>query len=84
MTNLETIIRGLIGVITLLSVCYIFSANRKKINWSIVSKGLIIQIIFAICILKVPFIEDVFPDPSIPSNVINKAFFLNISPNQVI
>ncbi|MAZ58335.1 MAG: Na+ dependent nucleoside transporter [Flavobacteriales bacterium] len=60
MINLETIIRGLIGIITLLSVCYIFSTNRKKINWSIVLKGLIIQIIFAICILKVPFIGNIF------------------------
>ena len=60
MTNLETIIRGLIGITALLSVCYIFSGNRKNINWKIVTKGLLIQIIFAILILKVPFVESLF------------------------
>ncbi|MBJ05049.1 MAG: Na+ dependent nucleoside transporter [Flavobacteriales bacterium] len=60
MTNIETIIRGLIGILSLIAICYLFSSDRKKINWSIVIKGLIIQIIFAICILKVSFIEKVF------------------------
>ena len=57
---METIIRGIIGVITLLSLCYLFSSNKKKINWSIVTKGLIIQLGFAICILKISFIEKLF------------------------
>ncbi len=60
MNNFETIIRGLIGIIALLSVCYLCSSDKKNIKWSIVVKGLLIQIIFAICILKVPFIENIF------------------------
>ncbi|MAQ69489.1 MAG: Na+ dependent nucleoside transporter [Flavobacteriales bacterium] len=60
MTNLETIIRGLIGIIALFSVCYVFSGSRKDINWKIVIKGLLIQMIFAILILKVPFVESIF------------------------
>ena len=57
---MEAIIRGLIGVIALLFLCYLCSSNKKGINWSIVLKGLFIQLIFAICILKIPFIETVF------------------------
>tara|TARA_Y100001954_G_C15780655_1_gene589618 strand:+ start:550 stop:1812 length:1263 start_codon:yes stop_codon:yes gene_type:complete len=57
---MEAIIRGLIGVIALLFLCYLCSSNKKEINWSIVLKGLFIQLIFAICILKIPFIETIF------------------------
>jgi len=60
MNNLETIIRGLIGIITLISICYLLSNNKEKINWRLVGKGLLIQILFAICILKVKFIEILF------------------------
>ncbi len=57
---MEGIFRGLIGIISLLAVCYFFSANRTKISWPLVVKGLSIQVLFAICILKIPVIENVF------------------------
>ena len=57
---MEGILRGIIGVFSLLTFCYFFSMNRKKINWSLVLKGLSIQVLFAICILKVPIIENIF------------------------
>lgn len=58
--RLQNIIRGIIGLTTLLLIAYLCSRNRKKINWSLVFKGLFIQFIFAIGILKVPFIESIF------------------------
>ena len=60
MINIETIIRGCIGIITLLLLCYACSSNKKKINWKIVLKGLCIQLVFAICILKIKIIESLF------------------------
>ncbi|MAQ32287.1 MAG: Na+ dependent nucleoside transporter [Flavobacteriales bacterium] len=57
---MEAIFRGLIGVIALLFLCYLCSSNKKKINWSVVLKGLFIQLVFAICILKIPLIETIF------------------------
>ena len=57
---METIIRGSIGMISLLLVCYFFSIHKNKIDWSIVIKGLLIQLLFAICILKIQFIEKLF------------------------
>ena len=60
MTDFETIIRGSIGIIGLILICYAFSSNRKEIKWKIVAKGLLIQMIFAILILKVPFVQSLF------------------------
>jgi len=58
--RLQNIIRGIIGLTTLLLISYLCSRNREKINWALVFKGLLIQFIFAIGILKVPFIESIF------------------------
>tara|TARA_B100000902_G_C27300335_1_gene912409 strand:+ start:1185 stop:2450 length:1266 start_codon:yes stop_codon:yes gene_type:complete len=60
MSNLETIIRGIIGIVALLIICYIFSENKEKIKWEIIIKGLLIQFLFAICILKISLIENIF------------------------
>ena len=58
------IVRGIIGVLTLLLIAFAFSQNRKKIDWTLVAKGLLLQFIFAIGILKVPFIESIFENIS--------------------
>mgnify|MGYP006157018291 CR=1 FL=1 len=60
MDFLETLTRGLIGIISLIALCYIFSNNKSKINWIMILKGLLIQIIFAILILKIEPIEHLF------------------------
>ncbi len=52
--------RGLIGIISLLTIAFIFSRNRKGIDWKLAWKGLLIQIIFAVLILKVPFVQKGF------------------------
>ena len=58
--DFTTILRGLLGIFVLIGIAFVFSRNRKGINWSLVFKGLLIQIIFAIGILKVPFIQSAF------------------------
>ncbi len=63
-STLWNIIRGIIGVLTLLLIAFAFSQNRKKIDWALVGKGLLLQFIFAIGILKVPFIEATFENIS--------------------
>lgn len=60
MNNFETLLRGIIGIIFVLGVCYLLSSNKSKVKWNIVLKGLLIQFIFAICILKIPVIEYIF------------------------
>ena len=54
------IIRGLIGIAFLILVAWLFSNNRKAINWRMVGTGLGLQLILAILVLKVPFVKDVF------------------------
>lgn len=57
---LTDILRGILGISILIFICFIFSRNRKNINWNVVWKGLLVQLIFAICILKVPIVQNGF------------------------
>lgn len=54
------IFRGLLGIVVMLGICYLLSNNRKAINWKLVGSGVLLQIILAILILKVPFIYAFF------------------------
>lgn len=45
---------GIIGIVILLGIAYLLSENKKKINWRLVGTGLVLQVIFALLILKVP------------------------------
>ena len=51
---------GILGVIAILGIAYLFSENKKKINWRLVATGLGLQIIFALFILKVPVGRKIF------------------------
>ncbi|HKJ34128.1 MAG TPA: nucleoside transporter C-terminal domain-containing protein [Balneolales bacterium] len=46
------IVRGLIGIFSLLGIAFLFSNNKKEINWRLVIIGVGIQFILAIFILK--------------------------------
>ncbi|WP_340075390.1 nucleoside transporter C-terminal domain-containing protein [Leptobacterium sp. I13] len=52
--------RGILGMLSLLLIAYLFSSNRKHINWKTVGIGLAFQIVLAIGILKVSFIQKAF------------------------
>ncbi len=52
--------RGALGIAVLLFICYLLSANRKNIDWKLVSVGIAFQVILAIFILKVPGVSLVF------------------------
>jgi CNT family concentrative nucleoside transporter len=54
------LLRGTLGVVVLLGICYLLSANRKLVNWRLVLVGIGIQVLLAIAILKIPFIKDAF------------------------
>lgn len=60
MEILVDIFRGLIGIASMLGVCYLFSTDRKAIDWRLVGSGVALQIVLAILILKVPFVYDGF------------------------
>lgn len=51
---------GILGVVAILGIAYLFSANRKAVNFKIVGIGLAIQLLLAFGVLKVPIVEQVF------------------------
>jgi CNT family concentrative nucleoside transporter len=58
--SLDSLWRGILGMITLIFIAFLFSSNRKAINWRTVGIGLSFQLIIAIGVLKVPFIQGIF------------------------
>jgi len=58
--TLIALIRGLIGMLVLILISWLFSTNRKAISWRVVFIGLAIQILLAIGVLQVPFIQVFF------------------------
>jgi len=56
----ESFLRGMLGMTAIVGVCYLISYNRKKIDWKLVGGGLLMQLIFALAILYVPFVSSVF------------------------
>ncbi|UII19776.1 NupC/NupG family nucleoside CNT transporter [Fulvivirga ligni] len=53
-------IRGFVGLIVLIAIAFLFSKNRKAIDWKLVGVGVLLQLVFAILITKVGFVEDMF------------------------
>ena len=51
------ILRGLIGVVALLFICYLLSNNRKKVDWRLVGIGTALQLVLALGLLKVSFVR---------------------------
>ena len=56
----NSLLRGILGMITLIFIAFLFSNNRKAINWKTVGLGLVLQLVIAIGVLKVPFIQNIF------------------------
>ncbi|MBI1344200.1 MAG: Na+ dependent nucleoside transporter [Terrimonas sp.] len=59
--NFENILRGILGITFLLSVCFLLSNNRKKINWKLVGFGFGLQVLLAILITNnLLWMSDIF------------------------
>jgi len=52
--------RGALGMVTLLIIAFLFSSNRKAINWKTVGIGLAAQLLLAIGVLRITFIQNIF------------------------
>lgn len=53
-------LRGFLGIAILLGIAFLFSRHKKRIDWKLVASGLILQIIIAICVLRIPLVRDGF------------------------
>ncbi|MCD8448586.1 Na+ dependent nucleoside transporter [Tenacibaculum dicentrarchi] len=56
----QSLWRGVLGMFSLLLIAFLCSANRKGIDWKIVGLGLAFQLVIAIGVLKVPFVQSIF------------------------
>jgi len=57
---MESLWRGVLGMISLIFIAFLFSSDRKNINWKTVGIGISFQLLIAVCVLKVPFIKVIF------------------------
>jgi concentrative nucleoside transporter, CNT family len=51
---------GIIGIVVILGLAFLWSNNRKAINKRLVITGLLLQLVLAIFILKVPLGQEIF------------------------
>ena len=58
--SINTLWRGVLGMISLILIAFLFSSNRKAIDWKKAGIGLALQLIIAIGVLKVTFIQKAF------------------------
>ena len=58
--SFSSIWRGALGMSTLLLIAFLFSSNRKAINWKTIGIGLSAQLLLAIGVLKITFIQKIF------------------------
>ena len=58
--SVNSLMRGLLGMIVLIGLSYLLSKNRRAINWKTVGFGLLAQILLAIGVLKIPIVQMAF------------------------
>ena len=56
----SSLIRGVIGMLALLIIAFLFSSNRKAINWRTVGIGIAAQLLLAFGVLKITIVQKVF------------------------
>ena len=58
--SITSILRGALGVSTIIVIAYLLSNNRKRIDWKTIIIGLSSQLIIAVAVLKIEFVRIVF------------------------
>ncbi|MBT5685498.1 MAG: nucleoside:proton symporter [Gammaproteobacteria bacterium] len=54
------IAQSILGLLTLIGLCYLFSENRQEVHFPIVIKSLLLQLLFAVILLKLPASQNLF------------------------
>jgi len=58
--SMESLWRGVLGMVSLIFIAFLFSSDRKNINWKTVGIGLAFQLVIAVGVLKISFIQTAF------------------------
>jgi CNT family concentrative nucleoside transporter len=56
----ESLMRGLLGMLVLIVIAWLFSSNRRAVSWKVVVIGLGMQVFLAVGVLKIDFIQSFF------------------------
>ncbi len=51
---------GIIGIVLILGIAFLFSNNKKRINLRVIGSGMLLQVIIGILVLQVPFMTAMF------------------------
>jgi CNT family concentrative nucleoside transporter len=54
------ILRGFLGIVLIIGIAFLLSNNKKNINWRLVGAGLLLQLIFAVFIIKGDYLRQFF------------------------
>lgn len=68
---MENILRGILGMVSIIGIAFLLSNNKRKINWRLVGTGLSIQFILAVFILKSEQLEALFSPLGWPKLLFN-------------
>ncbi|CAI8436143.1 MAG: Putative nucleoside permease NupX [Flavobacterium sp. SCGC AAA160-P02] len=55
--SMTSLWRGILGMTVLILIAFLFSANRRAVDWKKVGIGLSLQLLIAVGVLKIPFIQ---------------------------
>ena len=58
--SIISVVRGVIGMCSIILIAYLLSNNKKKIDWKTIIIGLSSQLIIAVAVLKIEFVRMVF------------------------
>ncbi|HLW32947.1 MAG TPA: nucleoside transporter C-terminal domain-containing protein [Aequorivita sp.] len=58
--SLQSMWRGILGMVSLIVIAVLFSSNRKAISWKTVGIGLAFQLLIAVGVLKINFVKSGF------------------------
>ena len=58
--SITSILRGIIGLSSIILIAYLLSNNKKRIDWKTIIIGLSSQLIIAVAVLKIDFVRMVF------------------------
>ena len=58
--SITSILRGIIGLSTIILIAYLLSNNKKRIDWKTISIGLSSQLVIAVAVLRVEFVRMIF------------------------
>jgi CNT family concentrative nucleoside transporter len=67
---------GLFGLAMLVGIAFMFSNNKRAVDWRLVGTGVLLQIVFATLVLKLPLGRDVFD--AIATGFVKLLDFVNV------